>query len=76
MATGIHRLPSRGHGVAKRHDLRLSHMPRTFLNSDCIVFSIFLIQCYSIICVTLCIGRYILVEIKLQFSCIAVKLLH
>ena len=32
-------------------------MPRTFLNSDCIVFS--LIQCYSIICVTLCIGCYI-----------------
>ena len=47
-------------------------MPRTFLNS---LFSICLIQCYSIICVTLCIGRYILVEIKLQFSCIAVKLL-
>ena len=50
-------------------------MPRTFLNSDCIVFSIFIIQCYSIICVTLCIGNYILVEIKLQFSCIAVKFL-
>ena len=50
-------------------------MPRTFLNSDCIVFNIFLIQCYSIICVTLYIGHYILVEIKLQFSCIAVKLL-
>ena len=50
-------------------------MPRTFLYSDSIVFSIFLIQCYSISCVTLCIGRYIFVEIKLQFSCIAVKLL-
>ena len=50
-------------------------MPRTFLISDCIVFSIFLIPCYSFICVTLCIGSYILVEIKLQLSCIAIKLL-
>ena len=54
---------------------RLSHMPRTFLNSDCIVSSIFLIQCCIIICVILCIGCYILVEIKLQFPCIAIKLL-
>ena len=61
--------------MAKRHDLRLSHMPRTFLNSDCIVLSIFMIQCCIIICVILCTGRYILVEIKLQFSCIAIKLL-
>ena len=61
--------------MAKRHDLRLSHMPRTFLNSDCIVLSIFLIQCCIIICVTLCIGCYILVEIKLKFSCIAINLL-
>ena len=57
--------------MAKRHDLRLSHMPRTFLKSDCI----FIIQCCIIIYVILCIGRYILVEIKLQFSCIAIKLL-
>ena len=49
-------------------------MPRTFLNSDCIVLSIFMIQCCIIICVILCIGRYILVAIKLQFSCIANKI--
>ena len=66
---------SRGHGMAKRHDLRLSQMPRPFLNSDCIVLIIFLIQCCIIICVILCTGRYTLVEIKLQFSCIAIKLL-
>ena len=50
-------------------------MPRTFLNSDCIVLIIFMIQCCIIICVIFCIGRYILVEIKLQCSCIAIKLL-
>ena len=50
-------------------------MPRTFLNSECIVLGIFMIQCCIIICVILCIGRYILVETKLQFSCIAIKLL-
>ena len=50
-------------------------MPRTFLNSDCIVLIIFKIQCCIIICVIFCIGRYILVEIKLQCSCIAIKLL-
>ena len=61
--------------MAKRHDLRLSHMPRTFLSSDCIVLIIVMIQCCIIICVIFCIGRYILVEIKLQCSCIAIKLL-
>ena len=50
-------------------------MPRTILNSDCIVLIIFMIQCCIIICVIFCIGRYILVEIKLQCSCIAIKLL-
>ena len=50
-------------------------MPRTFLKSDCIVLIIFMIQCCIIICVIFCIGRYILVEIKLQCSCIAIKLL-
>ena len=50
-------------------------MPRTILNSDCIVLIIFMIQSCIIICVIFCIGRYILVEIKLQCSCIAIKLL-
>ena len=50
-------------------------MPRTFLSSDCIVLIIVIIQCCIIICVIFCIGRYILVEIKLQCSCIAIKLL-
>ena len=61
--------------MAKRHDLKLSHMPRTFLSSDCIVLIIVMIHCCIIICVIFCIGRYILVEIKLQCSCIAIKLL-
>ena len=50
-------------------------MPRTFLSSDCIVLIIVMIQCCIIICVIFCIGHYILVEIKLQCSCIAIKLL-
>ena len=50
-------------------------MPRTFLSSDCIVLIIVMIQCCIIICVIFCIGCYILVEIKLQCSCIAIKLL-
>ena len=48
-------------------------MPRTFLSSDCIVLIIVMIHCCIIICVIFCIGRYILVEIKLQSSCIAIK---
>ena len=50
----------------------ISHWPRTFFtltyDNDFIIFSNFLIQCYIIICVTLCIGHYILVEIKFQFG--------
>ena len=64
--------------MAKEHDLRLSHWPRSFVtltyDNDFIIFSNFLIQCYIIFCVTLCIGHYTLVEIKLQFWCITIKL--
>ena len=73
--------------VAKRQRLYLKHyynapvwamawqrdMTLTYDN-DFIIFSNFLIQCYIIICVTLCIGHYTLVEIKLQFWCITIKL--
>ena len=64
--------------MAKGHDLRLTHWPRRFFtltyDSDFVIFSNFLIQCYIIISVTLCIVHYILVEIKLQFWCITIKL--
>ena len=64
--------------MAKGHDLRLSHWPSTFVtltyDNDFIIFSNFVIQCYIIIYVTLCIGHYTFVEIKLQFWCITIKL--
>ena len=64
--------------MAKGYDLTLSDWPRTFVtltyDNDFIIFSNFLIQCYIIICVTLCIGHYRLVDIKLQFWCITIKL--
>ena len=65
--------------MAKGHDMRLSHWPRTFItftyDNEGFIFSNFLIQCCSIIRVTLCIWHYILVEINLQFWCITIKLL-